>query len=118
MSSRSSSARMLCPITLTRLASLTATRITSRRKCRGRCVAGWGRSLCRGARGAALPIRRCALYLSHLDLPVVEVDDFSEVEFADARFKVLVNDEEQYSPWPSDLPAPGGWSETGVCALK
>jgi uncharacterized protein YbdZ (MbtH family) len=35
-----------------------------------------------------------------LDLPVVEVDDFSEVEFADARFKVLVNDEEQYSLWP------------------
>ena len=100
MSRRSFSARMLCPITLTQLSSLTATRITSRRKPRGHYVAGWGRSWCHGARGAALPIRRWALFLSHLDLPVVEVDDFSEVEFADARFKVLVNDEEQYSLWP------------------
>lgn len=28
--------------------------------------------------------------------------------------KVLVNDEEQYSLWPSYLPIPGGWKETGI----
>ena len=27
--------------------------------------------------------------------------------------KVLINDEEQYSLWPSYLPVPGGWYETG-----
>lgn len=36
----------------------------------------------------------------------------------DARFKILVNDEEQYSFWPADLPVPGGWRETGVCGPK
>jgi MbtH protein len=36
----------------------------------------------------------------------------------DARFKVLINEEEQYSLWPADLPVPGGWAETGVCASK
>jgi uncharacterized protein YbdZ (MbtH family) len=46
-----------------------------------------------------------ALYLSHLDLSAVEADDFSEVEFADARFKVLLSDEEQYWLWHTDLPA-------------
>lgn len=29
------------------------------------------------------------------------------------RFKVLVNDEEQYSLWPADLPVPAGWRVTG-----
>jgi MbtH protein len=41
-----------------------------------------------------------------------------DFESPDARFKVLINDEEQYSLWPADLPVPGGWSETGVCAAK
>jgi MbtH protein len=36
----------------------------------------------------------------------------------DARFKILVNDEEQYSFWPADPPVPGGWRETGVCGPK
>ena len=29
-------------------------------------------------------------------------------------FKVLVNDEEQYSLWPSEKTIPEGWSDTGV----
>jgi len=41
--------------------------------------------------------------------------DFDSPE---ARFKVLVNHEEQYSLWPADLDVPGGWNETGVCASK
>lgn len=41
-----------------------------------------------------------------------------DFESPDARFKVLINDEEQYSLWPADLPVPGGWAETGVCAAK
>ena len=41
-----------------------------------------------------------------------------DFESADARFKVLINHEEQYSLWPADLAVPGGWSETGVCAPK
>jgi MbtH protein len=41
--------------------------------------------------------------------------DFDSPE---ARFKVLINDEEQHSLWPADLPVPGGWAETGVCAAK
>lgn len=28
-------------------------------------------------------------------------------------FKVVVNDEEQYSTWPVSRPAPAGWHETG-----
>ena len=41
--------------------------------------------------------------------------DFDNPE---ARFKVLINHEEQYSLWPADLEVPGGWDETGVCAAK
>lgn len=41
-----------------------------------------------------------------------------DFESPEARFKVLINDEEQYSLWPADLPVPGGWKETGVCAAK
>jgi MbtH protein len=41
--------------------------------------------------------------------------DFDSPE---ARFKVLINHEEQYSLWPADLEVPGGWTETGVCASK
>lgn len=41
-----------------------------------------------------------------------------DFESPEARFKVLINNEEQYSLWPADLPVPGGWAETGVCASK
>lgn len=41
-----------------------------------------------------------------------------DFDSSEARFKVLINDEEQYSLWPADLPVPGGWTETGVCASK
>lgn len=36
----------------------------------------------------------------------------------EAVFKVLVNDEEQYSLWPADLPVPAGWAETGQQGSK
>jgi len=29
------------------------------------------------------------------------------------RYKVVINDEEQYSTWPAARPAPSGWHETG-----
>jgi MbtH protein len=41
-----------------------------------------------------------------------------DFESPEARFRVLVNHEEQYSLWPADLPVPGGWDETGVVASK
>jgi MbtH protein len=41
-----------------------------------------------------------------------------DFESPEAKFRVLINHEEQYSLWPADLPVPGGWSETGVCAAK
>jgi MbtH protein len=41
-----------------------------------------------------------------------------DFESPDARFKVLVNQEQQYSIWPADLRVPGGWTETGVTASK
>jgi MbtH protein len=41
-----------------------------------------------------------------------------DFETPEALFKVLINDEEQYSLWPGDLPVPGGWRETGVHASK
>ena len=41
-----------------------------------------------------------------------------DFESPEARFKVLINEEEQYSLWPADLAVPGGWAETGVCAAK
>lgn len=36
-----------------------------------------------------------------------------DVDNDDAQFLVLVNDEEQYSLWPADLPVPCGWRRTG-----
>jgi MbtH protein len=29
-------------------------------------------------------------------------------------YRVVVNDEEQYSLWPTDTPLPAGWHDTGV----
>ncbi len=34
------------------------------------------------------------------------------------EFKVVVNDEEQYSIWPAYKEVPGGWRETGKRGLK
>jgi len=31
----------------------------------------------------------------------------------DREYKVLMNDEEQYSLWLAELPVPNGWRETG-----
>jgi len=33
-------------------------------------------------------------------------------------FKVLINNEGQYSIWPAAQPAPGGWSEIGCRGSK
>ncbi|KOX08885.1 MbtH family NRPS accessory protein [Nocardiopsis sp. NRRL B-16309] len=34
------------------------------------------------------------------------------------EMKVLVNDEEQYSLWPSYLDVPAGWEDTGVSGSR
>ncbi|MFF2409366.1 MbtH family protein [Streptomyces sp. NPDC058092] len=34
------------------------------------------------------------------------------------QMKVLVNDEDQYSLWPTYLAAPAGWRETGTAGSK
>ncbi|SEN52167.1 MbtH protein [Nitrosospira multiformis] len=36
----------------------------------------------------------------------------------DGIFRVLVNDEEQYSIWPEWKAIPGGWRDTGVLGDK
>lgn len=36
----------------------------------------------------------------------------------DRVFCVVVNDEEQYSIWPDDRPAPSGWSTVGKTGRK
>lgn len=33
-------------------------------------------------------------------------------------YTVVVNDEEQYSIWPQDLPVPKGWKAAGKAGLK
>ena len=40
-------------------------------------------------------------------------------EGADSRrYKVVVNDEEQYSIWPAERAIPDGWHDTGKAGLK
>ena len=34
------------------------------------------------------------------------------------RFKVVVNQEEQYSIWPEDRDMPAGWSDAGYAGSK
>lgn len=36
----------------------------------------------------------------------------------DGQYKVVVNDEEQYSIWFADLPVPAGWREAGFEGAK
>ena len=36
----------------------------------------------------------------------------------DLDYKVLVNDDGQYSIWPETKPAPAGWKETGPTGSK
>jgi MbtH protein len=36
----------------------------------------------------------------------------------DGQYKVVVNDEEQYSIWFADRPLPGGWREAGFEGAK
>jgi MbtH protein len=33
-------------------------------------------------------------------------------------YKVIVNDEEQYSVWPADQETPAGWKEAGKSGMK
>ena len=35
-----------------------------------------------------------------------------------ARYRVVVNHEEQYSIWPDDRPAPAGWTEAGEAGSR
>lgn len=35
-----------------------------------------------------------------------------------SEMKVLINDEEQYSLWPTYLTTPSGWRDTGVAGSK
>jgi len=37
---------------------------------------------------------------------------------ADVIYKVVMNDEEQYSIWPADRPAPLGWQDAGMVGPK
>lgn len=36
----------------------------------------------------------------------------------EAAFRVVINDEEQYSIWPADREIPRGWREAGVTGTK
>jgi MbtH protein len=56
--------------------------------------------------------------LAGKDVMIVMPSTSWDFEDPDARFKVLVNHEEQYSLWPADLAVPGGWSETGTEGSK
>ena len=43
----------------------------------------------------------------------------SQDETEDTRiYKVVLNHEEQYSIWPADRDAPGGWREDGTVGTK
>lgn len=37
---------------------------------------------------------------------------------SETNFKVLINDEEQYSIWPTYLEVPAGWTEPGFEGTK
>jgi MbtH protein len=37
---------------------------------------------------------------------------------AEMAYKVVLNDEEQYSIWMADQPAPAGWREDGYTGTK
>jgi MbtH protein len=36
----------------------------------------------------------------------------------DRNYQVVINDEEQYSIWPTDRPIPAGWSKAGPAGQK
>ncbi|ACB75243.1 MbtH family protein [Opitutus terrae] len=42
----------------------------------------------------------------------------AESENDSTRYHVVLNDEEQYSIWPVDLPIPGGWRHDGTTGTK
>jgi MbtH protein len=42
----------------------------------------------------------------------------SEPETDTTVYRVVLNDEEQYSIWPVDLPIPNGWRADGKSGLK
>jgi Uncharacterized protein conserved in bacteria len=41
-----------------------------------------------------------------------------ENQSPEARYKVVINDEEQYALWPLALPNPAGWREAGMSGTK
>jgi MbtH protein len=40
------------------------------------------------------------------------------IDAEDTEFTVVINDEEQYSIWPTYKPVPEGWREVGIAGLK
>jgi MbtH protein len=42
----------------------------------------------------------------------------SEMDDEKARFKVVRNDEDQYSIWPADRENPAGWHEEGMTGTR
>ncbi len=49
------------------------------------------------------------------DKPAVRVDAYT---IDGDRFKVIINDEEQYSIWPEQKAIPAGWHEKGFAGSK
>ncbi|MEY3739936.1 MAG: hypothetical protein RLZZ192_612 [Pseudomonadota bacterium] len=49
------------------------------------------------------------------DKPTVRVDAYT---IDGDRFKVIVNDEEQYSIWPEQKAIPAGWHDKGFAGSK
>ena len=49
------------------------------------------------------------------DKPTVRVDAYT---IDGDRFKVIINDEEQYSIWPEQKAIPAGWHEKGFAGSK
>lgn len=42
----------------------------------------------------------------------------SEQSSSEISYKVVINHEEQYSIWPTDLPTPAGWRDAGPQGSK
>jgi MbtH protein len=41
-----------------------------------------------------------------------------EAFVSDAEYRVVVNDEGQYSIWPTDRPNPNGWADAGFAGSR
>ncbi|MEU5942916.1 MbtH family protein [Micromonospora sp. NPDC047548] len=41
-----------------------------------------------------------------------------EASLPDAEYRVVVNNEDQYSIWPTDRPNPNGWNDAGFAGSR